>query len=212
MNLKIVISSLLILVSYLFSPQVNASQFTLGEHYIEVEGTQTKSPEVREFFSFYCPHCYRSEPLMQEVAKLVTKPSQFVKNHVDGMPGRKIEIEHFLTKALITADLLNVKSKMVGVIFSYIHQGKADFSTEKDIRNLFVLNGVEGEQFDKTFGSFKVNLAANQMRNKTAALRKQGITSVPTLIINGKYKPINNSVTSTKEYLFLIKFLLQKTA
>jgi hypothetical protein len=69
MKLKVVISSLLILVSYLITPQVNAAQFTLGEHYIEVEGTQTSSPEIRAFFSFYCPHCYRSEPLMQEVAK-----------------------------------------------------------------------------------------------------------------------------------------------
>lgn len=216
MKSKIIFSSLVLLTSFLlFNPVFNiaqAAQFELGEHYVEVKGIQSNTPQVTEFFSFYCPHCYKSEPFMHKVKALLPNPNQFIKNHVDGMPGRKIEIEHLLTKALITADLLNVKETIVQSIFSYIHQGKADFSELKDIKNLFLLKGVDSQEFDKTFGSFNVNMAANTMRNKTDLLRKQGFTKVPTLIINGKYKPNTESLKSMDEYLKLIAFLLTKTA
>lgn len=189
-----------------------AAQFKLGEHYVEVKGIHSTTPQVTEYFSFYCPHCYKSEPFMHKVRALLPEATQFIKNHVDGMPGRKIEIEHLLTKALITAELLNVKDTIVQSIFSYIHQGKADFTELKDIKNLFLLNGVDSNKFDNTIGSFKVNMAANTMRNNTDMLRKQGFTSVPTLVINGKYKPNTESLKSMGEYLELISFLLTKTA
>lgn len=215
MKLKVVIFWLLILASYLSVAPAQASKnelFVLGKHYVEIEGKQTSKPEVAEYFSFYCTHCYKAEPFMHNVKKLLPLPSQFVKNHVDGMPGKSIEVEHFLTKALVTARLLDVEDKMVDVIFSYIHQGKADFSTAKQVRNLFLLNDVTGDEFDKAFNSFKVNMAANTMRINTSALRKQGIGSVPTLIINGKYKPIHKALKTQREYLELIIFLLTKTA
>lgn len=215
MKLKVIVFSIFILASSLITAPTQADeteQFILDEHYIEIEGTQTSTPQVTEFFSFYCGHCYKAESFMANVKKLLEQPNQFVKTHVDGMPGRSIEVEHLLTKALVTARLLNVEDKMVAVIFSYIHKGKADFSTAKEVKNLFLLNGVDSVEFDKTFGSFKVNMAANTMRVKTSALRKQGIGSVPTLIINGKYKPIHKALKTQREYLELITFLLTKTA
>ncbi len=215
MKLKVVVFWLLILASYLSVAPAQASQnelFILGKHYVEIEGKQTSTPQVTEFFSFYCQHCYKAESFMDNVKTLLDQPSQFVKTHVDGMPGRSIEVEHLLTKALATARLLNIEDKMVAVIFSYIHKGKADFSTAKEVKNLFLLNGVNSVEFDKTFGSFKVNMAANTMRIKTDALRKQGIGSVPTLIINGKFKPNHKALKTQREYLELITFLLTKTA
>jgi thiol:disulfide interchange protein DsbA len=215
MKFKFIASSLFLLISYFVIAPVQADeteQFILGEHYIEIEGKHTSTPQVTEFFSFYCPHCYKAESFMGNVKKLLEQPSQFVKTHVDGMPGKSIEVEHLLTKALVTARLLNIEDKMVAVIFSYIHKGTADFSTAKEVKNLFLLNGVDSVEFDKTFGSFKVNMTANTMRVKTSALRKQGIGSVPTLIINGKFKPNHQALKTQKEYLELISFLLTKTA
>ena len=208
------ITALFLLISSIisFTAQADDSRFKLGEHYVEVKGEQASTQQVTEFFSFYCPHCYNSESFMHKVRDLLPEPAQFTKIHVDNMPGRNVEIEHLLTKALVTAKLLNVEDKMVQSIFTYIHKSKADFSTQKDIKNLFLLNGVNSEKFDNTFGSFKVNMEANTMRKKTEALRKQGFGSVPTLIINGKSKPNTKGLKSMDEYLDLVKFLLAKTA
>jgi thiol:disulfide interchange protein DsbA len=208
------ITALFLFISALFTftAQADDSQFKLGEHYVEVKGEQTSTPQVTEFFSFYCPHCYNSESFMHKVRDLLPEPTQFTKIHVDNMPGRNTDVEHLLTKALVTAKLLNVEDKMVQSIFNYIHKSKADFSTQKDIKNLFLLNGVNSEKFDKTFGSFKVNMEANTMRKKTEALRKQGFSSVPTLIINGKYKPNTKGLKSMDEYFEIVKFLLVKNS
>jgi thiol:disulfide interchange protein DsbA len=208
------ITALFLFISALFTftAQADDSQFKLGEHYVEVKGEQTSTPQVTEFFSFYCPHCYNSESFMHKVRDLLPEPTQFTKIHVDSMPGRKVEVEHLLTKALVTSKLLNFEDKMVQSIFTYIHKNKADFSTQKDIKNLFLLNGVNSEKFDKTFGSFKVNMEANTMRKKTEALRKQGFSSVPTLIINGKYKPNTKGLKSMDEYFEIVKFLLVKNS
>jgi len=195
-----------------FSGAALATEFTEGDYYIEIKGQFTKHKEVREHFSFYCPHCFNQEPTMHDIKASLPADATFVKNHVDGMPGQKPEIEKALTKALITADMLKVKSKIVAAIFNYIHVNKAKFDSVKDIKNLFLLNGVDGDRFDKTFGSFAVNVQAKKMFQKTANIRKQGIGTVPTLIINGKYKPVMSKLKSMDEYKALIGFLLNKTA
>ncbi len=195
-----------------FNIDINAVEFTEGDYYIEVKGEVTKNKEVTEFFSFYCPYCFKQEPLMAEIVAFLPADATFKKNHVDNMPGKNIKIEQALTKALITAEILKVKEKIVPAIFKYIHTDKAKFDNEKDIKNIFVINGVDSSRFDKTFASFHVANQFKKMQMKTQALRKQGIGSVPTIIINGKYKPITNNIKSMDEYKQLIMHLLNKTA
>ena len=76
---------------------------------------------------------------------------------------------------------------MVGKIFNYIHVQRASFASERDIRNVFVLNGVEPANFDKAFNSFSTNSIAKQMK-KTQGFyaNKRAITGVPATIVNGK--------------------------
>ena len=182
---------------YAQSPLTNAStdsKFTEGDYYQIIKGELTEQKEITEFFSFYCPACFRQESMMLEIAADLPEGATFKKNHVDGMPGRDLPMEQALTKALITAKALKIKDKMVPAIFNYIHVNKANFSSEKDIKNLFVINGTDANRFDSTFNSFSVNMAAKKMQKNTADIRKQGFSAVPTLIINGKYKPLTNKI------------------
>ena len=119
---------LLALVILFVSTLANATQFKLGEHYTEVKTPFKTEKSVIEFFSFYCPHCYKQEPVMKNIIANLPSDVIFKKNHVDGMPGRNLEIEQALTKALITADILKVKQQITPVIFSYIHKNKANFN------------------------------------------------------------------------------------
>ena len=195
-----------------FSSACQAVEFTEGDYYVEVEGNSTKNKEVTEFFSFYCPACFKQESFMHELKLALPANAAFKKNHVDGMPGRDIKIEKSLTKALITADVLKVKEKVIPAIFNYIHINKAKFDNDKDIKNLFLINEVDGDDFDKVFNSFSVNMQAKKMEKKTSALRKQGFSSVPTLIINGKYKPVTDKIKNMDEYKKLVIYLLNKKA
>jgi len=205
-----ILLSIFVFLSFNFASQ--AVEFTKGDYYIEIEGKLTKKKEITEFFSFYCPACFKQEPFMNELKSSLPAGAKFKKIHVDGMPGRDIKIEQSLTKALVTADILKVKAKIIPAIFKYIHISKSKFSNDKDIKNLFLNLGIAEEKFDKAFKSFSVSAQSKKMQKKTKALRQQGFTSVPTLIINGKYKPVTNKIKSMDEYKKLIIYLLNKAA
>jgi len=189
---------------------LNAANFVEDKHYITIKGEQTANKQMTEFFSFYCPHCFKREPLIEELLKSIPNNVVFKKNHVNGMPGRKVDIEDDLTKALITAQILHVENKMIPAIFNYIHLRHANFDNVKDIKNLFIINDVDGDKFDKTFKSFSVNREFKRMNKQTLLLRQQGITSVPTLIINGKYKINDKNIKDIDEYKALVNYLLTK--
>jgi len=188
----------------------NNSKFTEGDYYQIIKDDLTEKKEITEFFSFYCPACFRQESMMLEISADLPEGATFKKNHVEGMPGRDLPMEQALTKALITAKALKIYEKMVPAIFNYIHVSKAKFSSVKDIKNLFVLNGIDADKFDSSFNSFSVNMAAKKMQKNTADIRKQGFSAVPTLIINGKYKPLTKKIKDINEYKALIHFLLNK--
>ncbi|WP_133472020.1 thiol:disulfide interchange protein DsbA/DsbL [Paraglaciecola marina] len=201
----------MIITSFLLFVTVQAAEFTEGDYYLEIEGEITKNKEITEFFSFYCPACFKQEGFMNDLKASLPSGAVFKKNHVDGMPGRKADIENLLTKALITAEYLKVEEQLVPAIFNYIHLNKADFYSEKDIKNIFLANNVDESKFDKVFSSFAVSTGAKKMQKNTKDIRRQGFTGVPTLIVNGKYKPITKNIKTMQEYKKLVLFLLNKT-
>ena len=157
---------------------VSNEPFEAGVNYTELDNQLSEQHQIVEYFSFYCPHCYNQEPFMADVKTLLPSPDMFSKNHVENMPGRNLEIERLLTKALITAKLLKIDKKIVAAIFDYIHKNRANFTAIKDIKNLFILNGVASNDFDKTFNSFKVKVEETNMQRNTNKLRKHGFGSV----------------------------------
>ncbi len=195
-----------------FTAATFAADFKKGVHYVEVKGTLTQEKEVKEFFSFYCPACFQQEPFMKSVESALPAGAKFKKNHVDGMPGRTVEVEEYLTKALITAEILKNKAQIVADIFNTIHVKRSNFSSEADVKKLFTDRGIAPEKFDKTFNSFAVSMRMKKMKQNTASIRSQGFGAVPTLVINGKYKPVLNKIKTPDEYKKLITFLLNKTS
>lgn len=189
---------------------VEAAEFKKGTHFVELSQPINAPKGVTEFFSFYCPACFKQEPLMNEIKASLPEGFTFRKNHVDNMPGRDLEAERMLTKALITANRLGVADKVVPAIFNYIHVSRAQFTDVKDVKNLFLLADVKGEDFDKAFKSFSTNTQLRKMSKDTQTIRSQGHSSVPTLIINGRYKPVTSSIKSIEEYKQLVLFLLNK--
>lgn len=178
-----------------FSASTFAVELQENVHYqiIDKKSQGTAKPEIKEFFSYYCPHCKTFEPLAKKLKdRADAEGYKFVKSHVDFLRGASPEIQMMLTKALITSEKLNVP-QVNDAIFNYIQTQRAAITGEKDIRNLFLINGVDGKKFDKVFNSFAVVAAAKKMKKEQDSLaNKRILTGVPTFIVNGKYKLINN--------------------
>ena len=199
------------ILTIFFTVSVNAAQFIKGKDYIEIQADVTKEPQIRAFYSYYCPHCFKQEPFILQLKQLLPEGQTVLSNPVDGMPGQNINIEQALIKATIAADILGMAETMNAAFFDYIHVQRAAFTSEKDIKNLFLLHGADEALLDKTLASFALNTRYKQLQHATKQLRKQGINTVPTLIINGKYKPETQHIKSLAHYNELVAYLLTKT-
>ncbi|MFB0981985.1 MAG: thiol:disulfide interchange protein DsbA/DsbL [Alteromonadaceae bacterium] len=199
-------------VMLLLPLMASAGNYQEGKHYTVVSEQATKKPEVREFFSFYCPHCFRFEPFMASVKKQLPEDVKFEFNHVDFLGGVSKPMQKMLSKAVVVAEQMGMERKIMGAIFKYIHVQRAVFTSEKDIRKVFVLNGADGEKFDKLMKSFGVNSKAKQMKKKQDYYAKiGGLTAVPAVIVNGRFR-IENKVLDKdnfeEDYNNLVKYLL----
>jgi len=195
-----------------FSITACAEKYTEGKQYTKVNETISTKTEVREYFSFYCPHCLRFEPFMEKVKKDLPEGVKFERNHVDFLRAASPKIQAMLTKSVVVAEQLGMDDKLVGAVFNYIQIQRAVITSEKDIRNIFVLNGADGEKFDKLMKSFSVNSKAKSMKKHQDTMSKKGaLKSVPTIIVNGKYRINQQELDKNnfeQDYQNLITYLL----
>ena len=184
---------------------VQATEFKEGTHYQVVKQAATAKPEVMEFFSFYCPHCFTMEPLITMVKDKLPKSVEVKKNHVDFL-GK--EMGPVLTRAYAAAEMLQVEDKVSEIIFDQIHTQHKAINGERDILNIFEKAGVSKEEAKAALASFPVSGLASQMKRNTEVFQIRG---VPTVIVNGKYKVNTGSVKSNDEFIELVTFLTKKT-
>lgn len=188
------------------------AKYQEGVHYNVVSDKVTDKPEVREFFSFYCPHCFSFEPFMQKLASGLPEGVPFEKNHVDFLRAATPEIQFMLSKALVIAEKEGKEKEVVSALFNYIHVQHAKFTSEKDIKNVLIINGLDADKVDKLFSSFAVDSQAKGMKKRQDELSKKGaLTSVPTVFVNGKYRVNAQALDRNnieQDYQNLVKYLL----
>ena len=189
-----------------------AANYTEGEHYTKVNEEITAKPEVREFFSFYCPHCFQFEPFMAKLKTSIPADVKFEMNHVDFLRAASPKVQQMLSKAIVVAQQMDLDKKVIAALFNYIHVQRAVFTSEKDIRNVFVLNGADGEKFDKLMKSFGVVSKAKAMKKQQDYFANKGaLKGVPTVIVNGKYRVDVQGLDKSnfeQDYINLVNHLL----
>ena len=179
---------LVLFVAILFPLQACAQmKWSEGTHYEIISDTATAKPEVKEFFSFWCPACYSFEPLVAQIKAGLAEDVKFTKVHVNFMRFTGPDIQDDATRAMVIARLLKQEDKLNQAIFNYIHQQRATITGIDDLRSLFIVNGVEAERFDKLAKSFGINSMVKK-NNKDIATYREFVSGVPNFIVNGKYQ------------------------
>ena len=183
------------------------SLYVEGTHYEAIEKpVRTEDPnkiEVTEVFWYGCPHCYAFEPLINTWAEKLPSDVAFVRS--PGMWNATMEVH---AQIYYVAQALGVLDKTHSVVFDAIHQ-KGNYLQDKEaVKELFVAQGVSAEDFDKTWGSFAMTSAVKKAGTR---MREYGVSSVPCLIVDGKYLiTINDSVTTQADMLKVVDFLVAK--
>ena len=76
-----------LLATLLFSAAVSAIplRFEEGKHYDIISQNASDKAVLTEYFSFYCPHCYRFEAAVAQIKPALPNGIEFEKSHVDFM-------------------------------------------------------------------------------------------------------------------------------
>ena len=196
---------LFFLAAMLMIPMVHAApQFKEGVNYDVVSQTGSAQPEVMEFFSYFCPHCAKFEPIAEDLKKSLPEGVPMKKNPVAFL-GREMGPE--MQRAYAVASLLNVEGKLTPAIFDKIHTQRQYPQSRADVKQIFVDNGVPAEEFDGAVDSFAVSGMVSQFDRNTESYNVRG---VPAFLVNGKYMVKIESITSQEQFNQLVKFLLAK--
>ena len=196
--------TLLMVATLLMSPMVTlAADYKEGVHYTVInDGPATTKPEITEYFSFYCPHCFNfSKNEVPKIKAGLPDGVVFKQNHVSFIGG---EMGKEMSYAFAVARQLKVDEKIEHAIFSAIHEKKQHFTNREDVRKLFIANGVEGKTFDAAVESFMVSAKVSLMERATTDSK---ISGVPALIVNGKYRVETGAVKSYDELLDIAYYL-----
>ncbi|MBE0377040.1 MULTISPECIES: thiol:disulfide interchange protein DsbA/DsbL [Pseudoalteromonas] len=188
-----------------------AADFKAGDDYTVLDIEKSKTPQVTEFFSFYCPHCFKFEPVAKAMEKSLPDGAEFIKNHVNFLGGVSPQIQSNLSYAYIIAKQHNKGEQVADQIFQSIHVQRAPLDNIKDVKALLDVNGIDSDTFDKDIASMPVISAEKAMQDKQNKYSKMGaLTGVPTFIVNDKYKININTIKSQQQLDELVAFLLKQ--
>lgn len=189
----------------------SAAQFTEGKQYNTLAQPVAGEPQVLEFFSFYCPHCYQFEQVLHvsdAVKKKLPEGTKMTKYHVEflGPLGKEI------TQAWAVAMALGVEDKITSPLFEAVQKTQT-VQSAADIRKVFVDAGVKGEEYDAAWNSFVVKSLVAQQEKAAADLK---LTGVPAMFVNGKYQLNMQGMDTSSMDIFLhqysdtVKYLVEK--
>lgn len=162
-----------------------------GTHYFRLMPTQptvggADKIEVAESFMYSCPHCYTLEPYINKWAAGKDPAVRFVRIPAAWNQAAVLHAQIYYTQDILGRNgTLADPLKFHEAVFVEFHQRGNRLVSMSAIQNLFARFGVSEDDFNKTWNSFEVN---TRMRLGTDLMRRYGISSVPTIVVNGKYR------------------------
>lgn len=166
----------------LLLPALARAGFEEGRHYMALPfpaAVETgERIEVREFFWYGCPHCYTLEPFLAHWLKKMPANAKFVRT-----PGTAPRwLIH--GQAFYAFEALDALEKLHTPFFKAVQERPSAFDDEKAVTDFAVSHGQDREKFTETFNSFGVRLKLEKAKQLN---RDLNITSVPAIVVDGKY-------------------------
>src|SRR5262245_25481336 len=217
------IAALLALALLALPAAARAATWTEGVQYARITpAQQTTVPagkvEVLEVFSYGCPACNASQPVMDKLrhalpanAQLAFLPAAF--NPSEDWP--MFQRAYFAAQALGIAERTHQamydavwKSGELAVSDPVSHRLKNPQPTlEAAARWYARVAGIKPEAFLTAAKSFSVEMKMKAADTQVAAMQVPG---TPCLVVNGKYRLLLDSLNKAEEVIDLVNFLVAK--
>ncbi len=166
-------------------------KFSEDTHYVRMVPTQptvggADKIEVAEFFWYGCAHCYDFETYINRW--LETKPAnvRFVRIPAVWNELVKLHAQLYYTEEVLAKNgKIENPEQFRAAVFAEYHRRGNRMASEAAIMDLFERHGVSNEDFSSTWKSFEV---AQKLRVAQDLARRYSISSVPAVVVNGKYR------------------------
>ena len=182
----------LLVLSIFFISSAQARDYKEGLDY-EIRATnKTVEPEIREFFSFFCSHCFAMEKPFSQMAEFFKGKAKFIVNPV-GLIGGDVGVES--QKAYAVAINLEIEDEL-----------KEDIPEDHDyFAELFESLGVPSEKYEQIYNSFVTQAKVAEYDRHTKEMK---IDAVPEIVVNGKYLVKTDNLESIEDYESIVSYLL----
>ncbi|MDR2164649.1 MAG: thiol:disulfide interchange protein DsbA/DsbL [Zoogloeaceae bacterium] len=141
--------------------------------------------EVIEFFSYGCNHCYEFHPLIARWAAKTTASVNFRRVPVTWNPPWAS-----LARLYYTLEATGDLQRLDGKVFDALHKQRQRIYDEKSMRDWYVKQGGDAGKFQAAFNSFSVR---NKLQVAEQSMQKMRIDSVPTLVVEGRYRMLGDT-------------------
>ena len=185
------------------------AQWVEGQQYFRVPAPQPVDTgdkiEIRELFWYGCPHCAHLQPYIDSwLSKGIPANAEFVL-----MPAILRDSWAPHARIFYAFRDAGVVDKVHAKFFSAIHDQKQEFPNAETIAEFVSENGGSGSEFLKAYRSFSVDA---DVRRASELSRAYGVTGVPSIIVDGKYRTSVSAAGGYDQLFQLIDYLVQKSA
>lgn len=202
-------------------PAAQAAQnWVEGKHYVRLSQQQRTNVapgkiEVLEVFSYGCPACNHFQPQAERLRHDLPPNAQ-----MNLMPAswQKGEDWPMFQQAFFTAQVLGVAEKTHQAMFDAIwktgelavvdssNRLKNPLPSIEDAAQFYKRTaGVDPNKFLDVSKSFVVNM---KMRAADSQIQAMEVPGTPTIVVNGKYRVIMDSMSSYDDLLNVVRYLV----
>ena len=185
------------------------SGFTMAadssQKYVQISNQkQTESDKVviYEFFWYGCPHCYSLEPTINDIESNLDKDTILIK-----VPVALRDSWELHAKAYYALQQMKLDDNLHEKVFAEIHVNSNRLDTKEKLTNFIREEGYDADKFLKILDSFGTEI---RIKKASRLANQYQIKSVPTLVINGKYKTSGSHVSSYQELYDVVQLLVDK--
>ena len=183
------------------------TQYQEGRHYHRISpnvatDVQEGSVEVIELFWYGCPHCFEFEKYLIDWEQNKPNYIEFVR-----MPAVLNRSWAPHARAYYALEIMGEIDRVHSIFFEAIHvQGRRLRDIESMTRFLSQ-HGIDEDEFKKSYDSFYVE---TKLKRSDQLVRQYGSTSVPTVIINGKFRTSASDAGGYESVLEIVNLLSQQ--
>ena len=185
------------------------SGFTMAadssQKYVQISNQkQTESDKIviYEFFWYGCPHCYNIEPTINNIESNLDKDTILIK-----VPVALRDSWELHAKAYYALQQMKLDDNLHEKVFAEIHINSNRLDTKEKLANFIREEGYDADKFLKILDSFGTEI---RIKKASRLANQYQIKSVPTLVINGKYKTSGSHVSSYQELYDVVQLLVDK--